>query len=127
MPFDLNDREGGKASAWIRMMQPYGGDNHGLHFPLHKGTEVLLTFIDGDPDRPIITGAVPNTEHPSPVTSANQTMSHITTAGQNKIHIQDQEGQQSLLLQTPSAGTFFRIGAPNDPVGSETSGESESV
>ncbi|MDY6903501.1 MAG: type VI secretion system tip protein TssI/VgrG [Thermodesulfobacteriota bacterium] len=79
LPFDRSGRFGGKASAWIRMMQPYAGPNQGMHFPLHKGTEILLTFIDGDPDRPIIAGAVPNPETTSPVTSANPTKSTIRT------------------------------------------------
>ena len=63
LPFDLSGRKDGKASARIRMMQPYGGADHGQHFPLHKGVEVLLTFIDGDPDRPVIAGPcpIPNT------------------------------------------------------------------
>ncbi|MFW6284629.1 MAG: type VI secretion system Vgr family protein, partial [Desulfosalsimonas sp.] len=39
LPFDRADRQGGKASAWIRMMQPYAGSNYGIHFPLHKGAE----------------------------------------------------------------------------------------
>ncbi|MGM0642556.1 MAG: type VI secretion system Vgr family protein, partial [Thermodesulfobacteriota bacterium] len=66
LPFDRSGRFGGKASAWFRMMQPYAGQNQGMHFPLHKGTEVMLTFLDGDPDRPIIAGAVPNPETASP-------------------------------------------------------------
>ena len=69
LPFDLSGRKDGKASAYLRMAQPYAGTDHGMHFPLHKGTEVLLTFIDGDPDRPIIAAAVPNPEFPSQVTS----------------------------------------------------------
>ncbi len=76
------------------MAQPYAGRDHGMHFPLHKGTEVLLTFIDGDPDRPIIQSAVPNPETQSPVNVNNQTMSAITTAGGNKIHIEDQAGSE---------------------------------
>src|SRR5262249_23709591 len=60
MPYDMNLNKGGKASRWIRMAQPYAGAGYGQHHPLHKGTEVLITHIDGDPDRPIITGAVPN-------------------------------------------------------------------
>ena len=79
LPFDRSGRFGGKASAWLRMMQPYAGQNQGMHFPLHKGTEVMLTFIDGDPDRPIIAGAVPNPETTSPITEKNQTKSVIKT------------------------------------------------
>ncbi len=85
LPFDLSGRFNGKASAWFRMMQPYAGENQGMHFPLHKGTEVLLTFIDGNPDRPVIAGAVPNPETGSPVRDRNQTQSIITT-GKNNPH-----------------------------------------
>ena len=115
LPFDLSGRENGKASTWLRMVQPYAGSNHGMHFPLHKGTEVLLSFIEGNPDRPLIAGAAPNPETPSPVTSADQTMAKITTSGGNKIHVEDKEGSQRILMQTPTAGTFMRLGAPNDP------------
>jgi type VI secretion system secreted protein VgrG len=111
-PFDLSGRTGGKASNWVRMVSPYAGSDHGMHFPLHKGTEVLITFIDGDPDRPIIAGAVPNPETPSPVSGANQSMSVIQTAGQNKITVGDQEGGEHILLQSPNQNSFIRIGAP---------------
>jgi type VI secretion system secreted protein VgrG len=110
LPFDLNSAKGGKASSWLRMAQPYAGENHGMHFPLHKGTEVLLTFIDGDPDRPIIAAAVPNPITPSPINSANATQSRITTAGGNKIHIEDQKGSEGMLLQTPKSNTSLCLG-----------------
>jgi len=86
-----------------------------MHFPLHKDTEVLLTFIDGDPDRPIIQAAVPNPETQSPVNVNNQTMSAITTAGGNKIHMEDQAGSERILMHSPNTNSFIRIGAPNDP------------
>lgn len=116
LPFDLSDPLGGKASSWLRMAQPYAGSDHGMHFPLHKDTEVLLTFIDGDPDRPIIAAAVPNPLSPSPVIGANATQSHITTAGGNKFHLEDQAGGERILLQTPKANTSIRMGSPNAPL-----------
>jgi type VI secretion system secreted protein VgrG len=119
LPFDVSGRSGGKASAYLRMAQPYAGSNHGMHFPLHKDTEVLLTFIDGDPDRPIIAAAVPNPETPSPVNVNNQTMSAITTAGGNKIHMEDQAGSERILMHSPTQKSFVRIGAVNDPSVSE--------
>jgi type VI secretion system VgrG family protein len=80
LPFDISEAHlAGKASHWLRMAQSYAGENQGMHFPLHKGTEVLLTFIEGDPDRPIIAGAVPNPETPSPVGSTNSSKSMIKT------------------------------------------------
>ena len=113
IPFDLSGRKDGKASSWIRMATPYGGGGHGMHFPLHKGTEVLLTFVNGDPDRPIITAAIPNPLTPSPVMKANQTANVIQTGGGNKIHIEDQDGNQHIHLSSPVAGSSLRLGAPS--------------
>jgi len=115
MPFDLSGRKGGKASAWVRMMQPYAGEGMGFHAPLHKGTEVLLSFIEADPDRPVIAGAIPNAETPSPVNDANQTQVRLVSGSGNIMHMEDQEGRQRILLHSPSARTFLRLGAPNDP------------
>jgi type VI secretion system VgrG family protein len=120
IPFDVSGRKNGKASSWIRMAQPYAGSGHGMHFPLHKETEVLLTFVNGDPDRPIIAAAIPNPATASPVTSENQTSNIIHTAGGNKIHMGDQDGSQHMLLHTPTADTRIRIGAGiSSPAGAE--------
>ncbi|MBF0529308.1 MAG: type VI secretion system tip protein VgrG, partial [Deltaproteobacteria bacterium] len=94
LPFDLSGRGWGKASTWLRQVQPYAGSDHGFHFPLHKGTEVLLTFIDGDPDRPVIAGAVPNPVTPNVVTATNQTKNIIQTAGGNLYKTEDLDGKQ---------------------------------
>ncbi len=115
LPFDLSGRKDGKASCRLRLVQPYAGSGHGMHFPLHKGAEVLLTFIDGDPDQPVIAGAVPNAEAPSQVTSSNQTMSKIATAGGNVMHFEDKQDAARVLMSTPQAKSWFRMGAPNDP------------
>ncbi|PTN36719.1 type VI secretion system Vgr family protein [Desulfonatronum sp. SC1] len=115
LPFDLSGRKEGKASAYLRMMQPYAGEGMGFHAPLHKGTEVLLSFIEADPDRPVIAGAVPNPETPSPVNDANQTQVRLLSGGGNVMHMEDEEGKQRMLMHTPSANTFIRLGAPNDP------------
>jgi type VI secretion system secreted protein VgrG len=111
LPFDLSGRKDGKASTWVRMIQPYSGADHGMHFPLHKGTEVLLCFIEGNPDRPIIAGAAPNPETPSPVNADNQTTSVIQTAGQNKIAVGDQEGSEYIHIGSPKGKSFIRIGS----------------
>lgn len=123
LPFDLSGRSGGKASAYVRMMQPYAGADMGMHAPLHKGTEVLLSFIDGDPDRPVIAGAVSNPETPGPVNDANQTMVRLKSGGGNVIHMEDQEGSQRILLHSPTAGSFIRVGYKNDPDDPPESGE----
>lgn len=115
LPFDLSGRKDGKASSWLRRNQPYGGAGMGLHFPLHKGCGVLLGFLDGDPDRPVIQAAVPDTAHNSLLTSENNTKCLLTTGGGNRIHIEDQEGSERILLQSPTANSWVRCGQPNDP------------
>lgn len=89
LPFDSSGRQGSSASRWIRLAQPYAGAGYGSHFPLHKGTEVLLAHIDGDPDRPIIVGSVPNPHTISPATSANATQSVVNTASGIRIEMED--------------------------------------
>ncbi len=114
LPFDQNDSTDGKASRWVRMAQPYSGDGYGIHFPLHKGTEVLLTFVDGDPDRPIIAGTVPNPETGSPVTGGNQSQSMIRTAGNNQIRIEDKKGKQQIHFSSPKKDSKISLGDVNE-------------
>lgn len=112
--FDESDLGAGKASTWVRMMQPHGGGIEGWHFPLRKGTEVLFTFLGGDPDRPVIAGVVPNALKPSPVTRANHTKNVIQTGGRNRIEMEDKEGYERITLSTPHQDSYIRFGAPND-------------
>ncbi len=112
--FDESDLKDGKASTWVRMLQPHGGDIEGWHFPLRKGTEVIFTFLGGDPDRPVIAGMVPNLHTPSPVNRANHTTNVIQTGGRNRFELEDRAGYERITLQTPYANTMLRMGAPND-------------
>jgi type VI secretion system secreted protein VgrG len=112
--FDESKLKGGKATTFVRMMQPHGGDIEGFHFPLRKGTEVIFGFLGGDPDRPVISGVVPNALHPSPVTSGNHTKNVIQTGGRNRFEFEDKAGQQRVTMSTPYANTYVRMGSPND-------------
>jgi type VI secretion system secreted protein VgrG len=112
--FDESDLKSGKASTWVRMMQPHGGGIEGFHFPLRKGTEVAIAFLGGDPDRPVITGVVPNALTPSPVTSGNHTKNVIQTGGRNRLELEDLAGQQRITMSTPYANSYVRMGSPNE-------------
>lgn len=72
---------GGAPSRPVRMLQNHAGANYGTHFPLKPGTEVLIAFVNGDPDRPVIVGAAPNPLTPSPVNNANRSTHRIKTQG----------------------------------------------
>ncbi len=98
LPFDRADSEGEKASHWIRMAQPYAGAEQGMYFPLKANTEVLLTFINGDPDRPVIAGAVPNGAGISLLTS--QTANQATIATPDLLKLQAAGGAHSNIATT---------------------------
>ncbi|AUX42847.1 uncharacterized protein SOCE26_042820 [Sorangium cellulosum] len=112
--FDEASPRDGSGSTYVRMMQPHGGGVEGFHFPLRRGTEVVLSFLGGDPDRPVISGVVPNVLTPSPVTSGNHTKNVIQTGGRNRIEMEDAAGSQRITVSTPHANTYLRMGAPND-------------
>ncbi|WP_437959510.1 type VI secretion system tip protein TssI/VgrG [Sorangium sp. So ce119] len=113
LKFDEASPRDGSGSTYVRMMQPHGGGVEGFHFPLRRGTEVVLSFLGGDPDRPVISGVVPNVLTPSPVTSGNHTKNVIQTGGRNRLELEDQAGAQRITLSTPYANSYMRMGAPN--------------
>ncbi|HTJ84301.1 MAG TPA: type VI secretion system tip protein TssI/VgrG, partial [Polyangiaceae bacterium] len=112
--FDEGTLKDGKASTYCRMMQPHAGAIEGWHFPQRKGTEVVFLFLGGDPDRPVIAGAIPNATTPSPVTSGNHTRNVIQTGGRNRFELEDLAGEQRITLSTPHSNTYIRMGSPNE-------------
>jgi type VI secretion system secreted protein VgrG len=111
LPFDLSGRPDGKASSWIRMAEPYAGAGHGMHFPLHKGTEVLLTFVDGDVDRPVIASAVPNFEQQNIVKDANAPANAIRSASGNQMVFGDKQGREFVGIYSPFNDSAIAVGA----------------
>ncbi|WP_198420787.1 type VI secretion system Vgr family protein [Massilia atriviolacea] len=96
-----------KSSAWIRVATPWAGQNFGMtHIP-RIGTEVLVQFLDGNPDRPIITGMVPNSDTMPPWSlPENKTQSGILTRSSpdgayhhaNALRFDDKKGREQLWL-----------------------------
>jgi type VI secretion system secreted protein VgrG len=107
--YDLSNSAAGKASNSVRKAGPYAGkSDSGLDFPLLKGTEVILGFINGDPDRPIIVGAAPNSSTKDVVTKDNETRNRIKTTSGAYIEIEDGTAPSS---NTQKASNFFRAAA----------------
>lgn len=113
--YDTAKRGEGQASRPVRMAQPHAGPGYGMHFPLRSGIEVILTCVNGDPDRPIIVGTVPNPATASPVTKSNLARNIIRTGGGNEMNFDDTEGSQRLKISIPHSDTTFQLGAPNSP------------
>ena len=110
---DPGREDHGKASHWVRLMQPYGGEKEGMHFPLRKGARVLVSFIGGNPDLPIISGVLPTTEQPSVTNAANVPKGTIKSPCGNLIEMDDENPR--IKLQTPKCGTYFHLGSANEP------------
>jgi type VI secretion system secreted protein VgrG len=95
-------------SCWVRVSQGWAGKNWGMFFLPRVGHEVIVEFLEGDPDRPLITGRVYNAEamppHPLP---ANKTLSGIKTRSSkgagtenlNTIRFEDKKGEEQLFIQ----------------------------
>lgn len=78
-----------RSSHRVRMIQQHAGPGYGTHLPLKAGVEVLVTFVDGDPDRPIIVGGAPNHISPSPVTVTEPLVHRTKTASGIVVEMKD--------------------------------------
>lgn len=111
LPFDTEElHKDGKASSPVRMMQPYTGSNYGVHFPLHKGVEVQLSFVNGDIDRPVISGAIPNLNTQSPVTDKNNTKSVFRDNYGNEIVFDATPGDEHVRIHSPHHNSTIELG-----------------
>jgi len=104
------DRYGQKdenSSCWIRVSHPWAGQNWGMIAIPRIGQEVIVEFLEGDPDRPIITGRVYNADQMPPWSlPANMTQSGILTRSTkggnintaNAIRFEDKKGAEQLWI-----------------------------
>jgi type VI secretion system secreted protein VgrG len=104
------DREGkhdAGSSCWVRVATPWAGKNWGMiHIP-RIGQEVVIDFLEGDPDQPIVVGSVYNADQMPPwALPANKTQSGILTrsslggspANANAIRFEDKKGEEQLWI-----------------------------
>ncbi len=105
------DREGKKnesSSCWVRVATPWAGNQWGMiHIP-RIGQEVVVSFLEGDPDQPIIIGSVYNADQMPPYTlPADKTQSGIksrsTLGGNpetfNEICFEDKKGSELVYIR----------------------------
>ncbi|GAC1610576.1 MAG: type VI secretion system spike protein VgrG1b [Aquirhabdus sp.] len=105
--WDRAGRYDEKSSAWIRVATAWSGPSFGMTSIPRIGTEVIVQFLDGNPDRPLITGMVPNAANrPAWDLPANKTQSGILSRSSpggnydtaNAIRFEDKMGQEQLWL-----------------------------
>jgi type VI secretion system secreted protein VgrG len=90
--------------CWVRVSQLWAGKNWGSVFLPRIGQEVIVEFLDGNPDRPIVTGAVYNGESKPPYPLPdNATMSTIKSnsskggQGFNEFRFEDKKGEEMIF------------------------------
>ncbi|MBB4264763.1 type VI secretion system Vgr family protein [Roseospira visakhapatnamensis] len=105
-----------KSSCWIRVAQMWAGRQWGTLFIPRIGMEVVVEFLEGDPDRPLVTGCVYNAETMPPYTlPANKTQSGIKTrssakggtADFNELRFEDKKGSEEVYVHAQKDYTRF--------------------
>ncbi|MFA7060614.1 MAG: type VI secretion system tip protein TssI/VgrG [Pedobacter sp.] len=121
------DREGkndDKSSCWIRVSQAWAGGGWGaMSIPRIK-QEVIVDFLEGDPDRPIITGRVYHGANPPPYAlPGDKTKSTIKSdssmggGGFNEIRFEDKKGSEEIFLHGQKDWTIAILNDKNQTVG----------
>ena len=115
--WDRTGKRNESDSCPVRVSQVWAGKQWGTLFLPRIGQEVIVSFLDGNPDRPIVTGSVYNGGIPAPYDpSSEETVSAIRTSsfkgeGFNEIRFDDKEDAEEFSLH---AHKDFKIAALND-------------
>lgn len=121
------DREGkrdDKSSCWIRVGQAWAGNGWGgLHIP-RVGHEVIVSFIEGDPDRPIVTGhvyhGINRPPYPLPDQKTMSTLKSNSTKGGdgfNEIRFEDKQGREEIYLHGQKDWNIEILNDKNQSIG----------
>jgi type VI secretion system secreted protein VgrG len=102
--WDLSDTQDDKTSCWIRVSQGWVGKSWGILFTPRIGQEVVVTFLNGNPDYPLITGCVYNGDNPPPYLPDTPTKSTIMTNsskggdGFNELRFEDLKDSEQIFM-----------------------------
>jgi len=124
--WDRDKKKDDSSSCWIRVSQPWGGAGQGGMFIPRVGQEVVVQFLEGDPDRPLIVGRVYNGEntvpHGLPGAKNISTIRSASTpggSGFNEIKFDDSAGNEHVFFhaqkdQREEIGNNHSIQVGND-------------
>ncbi len=103
--WDRHGQADDKTSCWLRVSSSWAGDRYGGIAIPRVGMEVLVTFLEGDPDQPLVTGCLYHKEHQVPYDlPANKTRTVFKTlsspggGGYNELRIEDRKGAEQIYL-----------------------------
>jgi len=103
--WDRHGQADDKTSCWLRVSSSWAGDRYGGIAIPRVGMEVLVTFLEGDPDQPLVTGCLYHKEHQVPYDlPANKTRTVFKTlsspggGGYNELRIEDRKGAEQIYV-----------------------------
>ena len=103
--WDRHGQGNDKTSCWLRVASSWAGDRHGGIAVPRVGMEVLVSFLEGDPDQPLVTGCLYHKEHQVPYDlPANKTRSVFKTLsspggeGFNELRIEDKKDEEQIFI-----------------------------
>ncbi|MGF1747897.1 type VI secretion system Vgr family protein [Vibrio cionasavignyae] len=96
-----SETSGDSTSCYVRVAQLMAGKGYGSQFIPRTGQEVLVSFLNGDPDAPVITGSVYNSQHSPPYKEANATKSGVKSmlSGESNEWYFDDKKDNELFYQ----------------------------
>ncbi|QDT14252.1 type VI secretion system Vgr family protein [Alienimonas californiensis] len=106
-PWDREGKKDEKSACWVRVAQSMAGEKWGGHFWPRIGQEVLVAFMEGDPDAPIVVGSVYNSKNMPPYEMPGaQTRSGFKTrstpegkpAEFNELRFEDKRGSEEIYV-----------------------------
>jgi type VI secretion system secreted protein VgrG len=103
-PWDRRAKKDGSDTCWVRVMQNWAGAGFGGQVIPRIGMEVMVTYLDGDPDRPVVTGVVPNSRQKVPYalpenkTRSTQRSNSHKSIGFNEVTLEDKTGAENMFF-----------------------------
>lgn len=106
--WDKEHEKNEDSSCWMRVAQPWAGADFGFQFIPRVGHEVLVSFLNGNPDQPVVVGSVYNEDNQPPFKlDKNRTQSGIRTRSSkggskeqyNELRFEDDAGHEEVYLQ----------------------------
>ncbi|MEZ5505808.1 MAG: type VI secretion system tip protein TssI/VgrG [Gammaproteobacteria bacterium] len=116
--------DGDHNSCKLRVLQTYAGSGWGASFVPREGQEVLVDFINGDPDRPIVVGAMYNKDNQGPKYTSTQSGWLTQSANANELRFDDKGGAEEVYLK---AGKDWNYIVANNETGQVQNAQSLSV
>ncbi|NTF36533.1 type VI secretion system tip protein TssI/VgrG [Agrobacterium rubi] len=126
-PWDRKAKKDGTDTCWVRVAQNWAGSTWGGQIIPRIGMEVMVAFVDGDPDRPLVTGVVPNARQTVPYDlPANKTRSTFRTnthkgIGFNELRFEDAADNEEVFLHAQKDTNFEILNDYSKRVGHDKS------